>query len=1063
MKAGFGVFVVGIGLVLGVLLLVRCLDGSQPASPGVDQDSSTSMRGEPGRDTATSDSIEVLGVRALGEPGTGRHAAKITRTVLDTRGHPIELAEVSWTTLGSRVPDLARDWPHGDQTAWSAATTATVTDEKGRFSLSPPPGSNSEPSVVWITHVGHRVKSWLVDSSGGVGSLPLTFALEPADSVQVRVVTSDGHPAPDALITQRRHLGVRERNALSREELESSFALRRQYTLSAAGRASVADLDGRMCLSAQQGDEKSPGWLGTAPDSIELRLGPSFTWSAVVRSETPDLAVAAGRIDVVASSGSRREFVDSATVETLGRIAPREAAWVAGDHYTFELVGAGIPHSVEVEAPGPGTQIEVEFKVFGGVRFPVRVADPAGTALAGANVQWAWNRDGRWQYATRRTDALGIAVLEHSPTGMVWLTIDRAGFVGYRRNLELTGSFEGNFDVVLQPGASLSGVVRHSGAPVQEFSIHYRQASIAASTRTADFTDRKDGTFTLEGLPLEEIAVFAVSPKLPRSRGQLVDMRVANSKPLEFDLVAGGVARGAVRDARSSEPLAGAEIQLWTSEGGMCIRPFGALEKSAQDGRFRIQGLALGEPTAIEVRYPRRASAWIHRRAESDQEIDLGTIALQEPGSMQVELKMPDESNLESWFAELADEPQIAPQRFSPLGIARFDDLVPGGYFVNVRSNAPSSHSASAMVEAGARTRVVLDLSVGRPLEVEIVRDTDTADISDVSLTVQMFMHAFAPPQFRFAPLPAHGTVRFESVVGEHVRVSLNQADGTCLGCVTPTPEELAVGRVVLRIGGAARVVRVIDAKGKPLAGVLVSLGSPSTGWLTGRTTDSDGRVSWGALGAGEYCVSMQVAPRGGGVLRRVVLNDEPVDVVFAPDAELAFRVLDRDEPLAGVPIQVLDGFGLEGYFSPISTDDQGWGRNQGYIAQPFTCRVRQAALWPTDFIVTAAEAGSQITAQVRRRGSVVLHAKRGGLALRGAALRVESEEFATSIEPWIRDGRVTASDVRGVTDEQGRLRLDALPRGPYRWSVTLDDGATISGRFEVEPQRRVDVDVLVP
>lgn len=133
------------------------------------------------------------------------------------------------------------------------------------------------------------------------------------------------------------------------------------------------------------------------------------------------------------------------------------------------------------------------------------------------------------------------------------------------------------------------------------------------------------------------------------------------------------------------------------------------------------------------------------------------------------------------------------------------------------------------------------------------------------------------------------------------------------------------------------------------------------------------------------------------------------------------------------------------------------------HLAQDFRGEVRQAGLWPTVFTVRAEMEPREHPVQVRRRGSVVLHVRRGGLPLAGLTLGVESVEFATSASTWIADGAITASHAGCVTDGQGRLRLDSLPRGPYRWSVTLDDGSQFGGNFEVEPQRRVDVDLSIP
>jgi len=983
--------------------------------------------------------------------------------VVGPDGDPIGSVEVSWTTLGSRTSALSLHWPRADRDTWIASTTLAITDDSGRFTLAEPPGAGSEPSVVWLTHPSHRATFWKVDPAARLGSLPPILALARAEPISVRVVLTDGGSAPGALVLQRLRLGYRERSSLQPFELQASFALQRRSVVDAEGRVIVPDFGGRMILSAEHYSGTSPAWIGAAPDSIELRLGPSFSWSARVSAESADIAQLLARVDVFCSTGSQREFVDSATIEGLGSLDPRTAAWMAADRYVFELDGGGIPQHVEIDAPQPGAHVEVEFRLANGCRFPVRVTDSAGSPLEDAKVQWAWNRDQRWQYATRQSDAAGVAVLEHSPLGVVWLVVNRTGFVQYRRNLEVSGDFEGTFDVALSPGASLTGVVRSAGKPVTEFTIMHRPASTATGTRIVDFDDRKDGTFSLEGVPLEETVVFAVSPDRPRSKGQIIDLRNAETKPLEFDLSPGAAARGLVRDARSSEPIAGAEVQVWTSDVDTRMRPFGPLARSDDQGRFRVEGLALGEPSSVEVRHPGRATAWIRRRAEQIDELDLGLITLEEPASIQVELKLSPGLDPGSWFVELTDTPEVEAQKFSPAGLVRFDGIDPGGYFVNVWSADAISFSETCVARAGEVANVVLDLMQGRTLDVEIVWDSDSPVLTDRSVAVQSFDRGYTSPSVQFAPAPATGLVRFSSVTGDRVRISVNDHLGTCLGSIIPTLEDLRSGRVVVRIGGPPRVVRVVNGQGTSVSGVQTSLRSTNSGWFAWRNTDSDGRASFGALSEEVYDVALLVPPRGGGVVRRVAFSEGVGEVVFEPTAQLSIRLLDGEEPLTGVSVGIRDGFGLDMHFGFVTTDVEGRTEYEGCLQQAFKCQVQQSGLWPTDFLAEATTSGTETTAQVRRLGSVVLHAKRGGLALAGVVLRVESEEFATSVDPWIADGRVSVSDTRGATDDQGRLRLDGLPRGTYRWSITLDEGATIGGRFDVEPHRRVDVDVLVP
>lgn len=1052
--------VASVGLVMIVLWLQRpgAMEGRSVPTSGLEEPQAV-----PYANAAATDPDSRLHDAPANPAAAVRVEASIARTVVGPDGRPIENVEISWTALDSEGPSLGLNWPQGDRESWSAVTTSTVSDEFGRFTLSEPPGARAAASVVWLTHPAHRASFWRVNAGDRLGSLPATLTLERAEPISVRVVLPDGEPAPGALVFQRLRLGLRERSTLGVFELEASFALQRRSAVDAEGRAIVPDLGGRMVLSAEHDAGNSPGWIGTAPDMVELRLGPSFTWTARFDAESSHLPKSQARIDVFTEVGSHREFLDSGTVGSLKSIGPRSAAWMAADRYLFELDSAGIPQHVVVEAPTPGGHVDVQFVIQHGSRFPVRVTDTAGAPLADAKVQWAWSREQNWQYATRYTDATGVVELEHSPLGIIWLVVDREGFIGYRQSLEMSGNFEGNFEVVLSPGASVTGVVHSSGKPVQDFTIMHRPVSRVSGTRIVDFQDRKDGTFSLDGLTLDETIVFAVSADKPRTKGQVVDLRDAVTKQLEFDLVEGASAHGLVLDVRTSEPVTGAEVQVWTAEVDTRMRPFGPRTRSDDRGRFRVDGLAIGEPSFVEVNQSGRAPIWVPARPEHAGDTDLGIIRLEYPASIQVELRLPPGLDPGVWQAQLLGIPTVQSQKFSPAGLLRFESLVPSGYFVSVWSPGAVSYLESCVALGGDLTTVLLDLTKGRTLDVEIIWDTDAPVIADRTVSVQSCLPGRSIPSHQSAPVPASGSVRFESVLGDRVRVAVTDLSGKCLGSVLPTPEELQTGRVILRMGGPERVVRVVDGRGARVGGVRVALGVAKSNWYDWRQTDSDGLISFGSVSEPVCDVAIVIPQLGGGVVRGVAFDEGAADVSFEPTAELSVRVLDGDEPLTGVQVGVLDGFDLDLHFGFLTTDERGSAKFRRCLPQPFLCQIDQTGLWPTNIIVPAASSGAETTTQVRRRGSVVLHAKRGGLALADVALHIASEEFATSIEPWIQDGRVTASDMRSVTDVQGRLRLDGLPRGPYRWSVTLEDGATISGRFEVEPQRRVDVDVFVP
>ncbi len=131
--------------------------------------------------------------------------------------------------------------------------------------------------------------------------------------------------------------------------------------------------------------------------------------------------------------------------------------------------------------------------------------------------------------------------------------------------------------------------------------------------------------------------------------------------------------------------------------------------------------------------------------------------------------------------------------------------------------------------------------------------------------------------------------------------------------------------------------------------------------------------------------------------------------------------------------------------------------------AGEYTLSFIHAALWPKQITLTAASPSLIHTIDVRRRGSVVLTARRAGLPVRDLAIDIRSEEFKTAAIEWIRQGLADSSSPTFTTGADGKLRIDGIPHGRYQWSTVGSDGSPVGGSFTVEPLTRVDVELAVP
>ncbi len=991
-----------------------------------------------------------------------RHPERSTQVVRDPEGAPLANATASWTVVGVDVV-LSADWPMPSADLWAARSTTALTDVDGGLHLDPPAGSTGNPSVIWLTCPGFRARSFSLGPGETLDAIDADLSLAAGDAMEAIVDRGQPSGVPGAEVFQRPYLSSRERAGMSAKEVAAAYALQRRVKTDGRGVVVLGDLGMRQVLSASQDSLASNVWIGTAPGSVELTLQPTFTWRGKLTIDDPTIALSNPTILVVGLTGSTRTIIDSATLRPDGTAGPRSASVAPTDSYLFELEGAGIPTTIQRVRPQPGELVNVEFVARRGVRYPVHVTEADASAITGAEVQWAWSEGEHWQYSKRFTDAEGMAVLDDAPIGASWLLINKPGFIGFRQELVLEGPFPGAFEVVLEKGATLRGNVLAEGRPLRNFTIAHRPVDQPENFQFADIYDSRDGSFAVEGLPVGERAVFAFSTDWPRCSEQTVTLSANADAQVEFELHAGREGTGFVRDATTGEPVAGASVQVWTSSGRFRTREWGAKSESDTIGRFEVSGLAPTDSSVLEFTAVGYARAYRTVTATSDASTDLGVVGLSKPHKIEVRLRVSPQDSARNWSVSSPDAPDPTPVPFSVDGVAVLDGLAPAVYPLNLSHNERDTRQMAVEVPVDGDATAVFDLTGGSDLEVDIVADGFDFTPTECALTVQSTSHAYEQGQRQVAEIPEDGRVRLQAVGGPNVHLFVYGPNGRIVGSYSPSADEFRSGRIVMKLGGESRSFRLVDSKGAPQPGVLTMIGTPQMTWINPRTTNSAGEVRVEGLSEDTFDLFLARPPFGGGILRNVRLGPEPFDIVFDSHAQVHFRLLDGDTPVQGVSVWIRDALGMDREFPTLVTDDSGYALGAGYLPQEFRCTTHESGIWPKAFTLQAVDEAPPKVVQVRRRGSVVLYAKRGGLPLAGVVLHVESEEFETSATMWIASGAITASDAQCVTDGQGRLRLDGLPRGPYRWTIELNDGVQVGGGFDVEPQRRVDVDVNVP
>jgi hypothetical protein len=95
------------------------------------------------------------------------------------------------------------------------------------------------------------------------------------------------------------------------------------------------------------------------------------------------------------------------------------------------------------------------------------------------------------------------------------------------------------------------------------------------------------------------------------------------------------------------------------------------------------------------------------------------------------------------------------------------------------------------------------------------------------------------------------------------------------------------------------------------------------------------------------------------------------------------------------------------------------------------------------------------------RVGGLELIATRvSGEPLADAAIELINEQMYTSVSSWIESGLVKRPSNGLATGTDGRLVVDGLPRGSYRWTLRGPGGESGSGRVQIPPRDVARVEV---
>jgi hypothetical protein len=274
---------------------------------------------------------------------------------------------------------------------------------------------------------------------------------------------------------------------------------------------------------------------------------------------------------------------------------------------------------------------------------------------------------------------------------------------------------------------------------------------------------------------------------------------------------------------------------------------------------------------------------------------------------------------------------------------------------------------------------------------------------------------------------------------------------------------------LVLRIavGEGSRRFRVVDAGGTPLPSTFVrfAIDGDETAGLGG-TTDAAGLLECGGLPETGVTAHLRHAVAGTASHVPVAAPVDPTEVVdlrLEADSRWAAALRDSEGPVAGVSCRLR----LEG--STVQVGRESLSNESGSIAWEGVAQgnydfvARHPGYWPV--ALTLPDSGGVAhTIEMHRLGNldVRVHSA-SGTPVPGVPVSIESDEFGAAVSDWSAQDRVHATPPDLVTDATGRVVVQGLPQGAYRWRVARPSAQDLGGEVTVSADGTADLVVVLP
>ena len=925
-----------------------------------------------------------------------------------------------------------------------------TSDADGQFFFAAP--SLDEAGVVWATSL-ERMAAWKVVPAGAQAAVG--FTLGPAD-VQSIVVSRVGEESVEGARVLQGGLHGRRPVSGSLGDEEAALQL---YV-----RVAEVPVSGQLVMPAWSGERRYRAELRelrsldvvSAGKPIELELVETVSLNGVVRTKTPGKSFEGAILYVSLLDGDAgaERYAFGMGLDASGVVRDIPCPWSARGGYRFEVEGDGFVRgdiSVPHVPAGAAVSFEIVCQDAGEVVFHFATEDLEGAGIDGASsledvpgvaVRSGWRNPESFQLVrpiqSILSDGKGLARLSNFPKGVAHFMFSKKGFV--TEFLEEASLFESPpepIEVLLRPSGELQIRATSGGEVLTQYDVYYwpEEQSIRLATITG-VTAHDDGLGRLRSVPLGRLRLLVVADDKPQSFPVTTEVVSGEVRTVEIELPDAVTGVGRVLDGGTRLPVPEAVVEIGVGAGGKSAGARDQGQPVEQDGSFELP-LFAPAVTHVTIRAPGYSPLPVMGDVGEDGRIDFGTLYITKMQPFTVRC--------------ISDKPVDWTQYYGQAGGVTWGPQLPlnadGTYVAEYGRYGENSFTLSTPEGSSIKRSWTLFGDGPWSREVRLTGDSRlevTLKADEESMPAYLGLEETLDADMANAVYVAverdAGKGIFTAIDEGNYSLIAYNATWKAVGCASVDVVRGELNEVSMDLAGSRSYVRLLGKDGRPISGASITLRDPDhMPNLLARalTADDAGVVELPATALDELMLSAYF-PSGGFMASRRILRpktEEPLDLVWDGGKGLFLEIFDGEVPLEGLEIWIherLSGFPAV----TLNVPADGHYERPNIGASEYFAEAYSGWVWNRRVYFDLDDEGTPVRIEFRRLGDLTVSVvDLLGNSAAGVQVELTSDEFGESVAGWLAEGRVV-SGTGLVTDGDGMVRLDGLPRGAYSWFV---------------------------